>query len=61
MFDKVWMQPPGGGEPREVDADPIGVLTPLMVAGWQKCEPPPEAAEPPVSGEEGQTHERQIE
>ena len=40
MPDKVWMQPPFGvGEPKEVDATPE-VLTPLMVAGWNQCDPP---------------------
>jgi hypothetical protein len=39
----VWMQPPDGGPPLEVDADSEH-LTPLMVAGWTQCEPP-EAAQ----------------
>jgi hypothetical protein len=39
-MDRVWMAPPfGAGEPKEVDATPA-VLTPLMVAGWNQCEPP---------------------
>jgi hypothetical protein len=34
------MKPPFGvGEPKEVDATPE-VLTPLMVAGWNQCDPP---------------------
>ena len=39
MPDKVWMRPPHGGEPKEVEATPA-VLTPLMVTGWSQCEPP---------------------
>ena len=40
MPDKVWMMPPFGvGEPKEVIATPA-VLTPLMVAGWNQCDPP---------------------
>lgn len=36
----VWMAPPfGEGEPKEVEARPE-VLAPLMVAGWNQCEPP---------------------
>ena len=42
-MEKVWMRPPLGGEPREVDATPE-VLVPLMVAGWSQC-PPPAAEE----------------
>jgi len=42
--ETVWMQPPGGGQPEEVDAAPDN-LVPLMVAGWSQCEPP-QAAEP---------------
>ena len=35
----VWMKPPDGGEPQQVDATPE-ILTPLMVKGWSQCEPP---------------------
>lgn len=38
-MDTVWMKPPGGGEPQEVEATQE-VLTPLMVQGWSQCEPP---------------------
>lgn len=36
---KVWMKPPDGGPPEEVEAT-SEVLTPLMVKGWSQCEPP---------------------
>ena len=35
----VWMKPPDGGEPQQVEATPE-ILTPLMVKGWSQCEPP---------------------
>ncbi len=39
-MDKVTMNPPFGvGEPKEVEATPE-ILIPLMVAGWNQCEPP---------------------
>jgi len=41
MPDKVWMRPPGGGEPKEVEAAPE-ILVPLMVQGFSQCEPPEE-------------------
>jgi len=38
--DRVYMKPPFGlGEPKEVDATPE-VLVPLMLAGWNQCDPP---------------------
>ena len=40
MPDKVWMRPPDGGEPKEVEATQK-ILVPLMVAGWSQCEAPP--------------------
>ena len=44
-MDKVWLSPPWGqGEPMEVDATP-DVLTPMLVAGWSQCEPPPVTAQ----------------
>ena len=39
MADKVWMKPPDGGQPEEVEAT-SEILTPLMVKGWSQCEPP---------------------
>jgi hypothetical protein len=40
MTDYVYMRPPfGDGEIRKVEAKP-DVLTPLMVAGWNQCDPP---------------------
>ena len=41
---KVWMRPPDGGEPKEVEAAPE-VLVPLMVQGWSQCDPPEEVRE----------------
>jgi hypothetical protein len=39
-MDTVWLAPPfGKGEPKEVEASPQ-VLTPLMVKGWNQCDPP---------------------
>ena len=40
----VWMRPPHGGEPKEVDAAPE-VLVPLMIQGYVQCEPPEEVTE----------------
>jgi hypothetical protein len=45
MPDMVFMQPPGGGEPQEVEATP-DILVPMLVAGWRQC-PPPAPQEPP--------------
>lgn len=39
MPDKVWMEPPSGGAPKEVDATPA-ILVPLMVQGWRQAKPP---------------------
>lgn len=39
MTDRIWLRPPDGGEPQEVEATPE-VLVPLMVQGWQQMEPP---------------------
>ena len=39
MADKVWMRPPGDGEPEEIEATE-DILVPLMVAGWSQCEAP---------------------
>ena len=38
-MEKVWMRPPHGGEPKEVEARPE-TLVPLMTAGWNQCAPP---------------------
>jgi hypothetical protein len=47
MPETVWLKPPFGmGEPKEVEATP-DALTPLMVAGWNQCDPP--AANPEVT------------
>jgi hypothetical protein len=35
----VWLAPPDGGEPQEVEAIPEK-LVPRMVAGWCQCGPP---------------------
>jgi hypothetical protein len=41
MTDFVYMCPPWGeGEVRKVEAKPE-ILTPMMVAGWSQCAPPP--------------------
>ncbi len=37
--DRVWMAPPGGGKPREIEAKPE-ILVPLMITGWAQCAPP---------------------
>ena len=42
--ETVWMRPLGGGQPREVPANPAE-LVPFMVAGWSQCEPPAERGE----------------
>jgi len=34
----VWLAPPYGGEPQEVEAIPEK-LVPKMVAGWSQCAP----------------------
>jgi hypothetical protein len=44
MAEKVWMRPPDGGAPREVEATPE-ILVPLMVQGYSQCEPPEEVTE----------------
>ncbi len=44
MTAKVWMRPPGGGAPTEVEATPE-ILVPLLVQGWRQCEPPEEVTE----------------
>jgi hypothetical protein len=36
--DSVWMAPPGGGEPQQVEARPE-ILVPLMIRGWSQCVP----------------------
>ena len=41
MNDRVWLAPPDGGEPKEVDATP-DVLIPLLVQGWRQVEAPQE-------------------
>ncbi len=41
MADRVWLRPPDGGEPKEVEATPE-VLVPLLVQGWSQCPPPQE-------------------
>ena len=40
-MDTVWLLPPQGGEPKEVEATP-DLLVPLMVQGWRQCELPEE-------------------
>lgn len=43
--NRVWMKPPfGEGDPKEVEATPE-ILTPLMNAGWNQCDPPQRAAQ----------------
>ena len=43
MSNTIWLQPPDGGAPIEVEDDGRGVnLTPLLVAGYKQCEPPAE-------------------
>ena len=43
-MEHVYMQPPGGGEPKLVPAVPEE-LVPLMVQGWSQCDPPEEVRE----------------
>lgn len=38
-IDRVWMAPPGGGEPQEIEAKPE-ILVPLMITGWAQCAQP---------------------
>jgi hypothetical protein len=40
-MDKVWLVPPDGGEPEEVEATPE-ILVPRMVQGWRQVQPPSE-------------------
>ena len=43
--NRVWLRPPFGvGEPQEFEATPE-VLTPILVAGWSQCAPPPKQEE----------------
>jgi len=35
----VWLAPPNGGEPQEVEAIPEK-LVPMMISGWSQCGPP---------------------
>ena len=44
MPETVFMRPPDGGAPREVEATPE-VLVPLLVQGWSQCDPPEEVKE----------------
>ncbi len=39
MQERVWMRPPDGGPPQKFEATQE-VLVPLMVAGWNQCQPP---------------------
>jgi hypothetical protein len=50
MADKVFMRPPDGGDPKEVEATP-DVLVPLLVAGWCQCTAPDETKEAVTDGE----------
>ena len=43
-MEYVYMQPPGGGDPKLVPAVPEE-LVPLMVQGWSQCDPPEEVTE----------------
>ncbi|WP_321471482.1 hypothetical protein [uncultured Paludibaculum sp.] len=45
--DRVWMAPPDGGEPQQIEAKPE-ILVPLMITGWAQCAPPQPEVKPDV-------------